>query len=98
MVKGTRTNRHRFQWGKIEEILCGNKSVGIRAELKGGKTRSGYITACKCGEKGLRTLIAIRKSGIRSQNIERGVDTEWYQESKGSEGRMDRSRKVEKEE
>ena len=43
-----------------------------------------------------RTLIAIRKSGIRSQNIKRGVDTE-YQESKGSEGGMDRSRR-EKEE
>lgn len=52
VVKGTRTNRHRFQWGKIEENVRGNKSVGIRAELKAGKTRSGYITACKCGERG----------------------------------------------
>lgn len=49
MVKG---NRHRFQWEKIGEILRGNKSVGIRVELKVGKTRSEYITACKCSERG----------------------------------------------
>lgn len=56
VVKGTRTNRHRFQWGKIERtcarvVLAGKGGKGIRAELKAGKTRSGYITACKCGEK-----------------------------------------------
>lgn len=89
MVKGTRTNKHRFQWGKIEEILRGNKSVGIRAELKVGKTRSGYITACKCGERGCdrahvdrnkkigNTLAEYRKGGGVGR-----LDTERYQESK----------------
>lgn len=38
--------------GKNRGILRGNKSVGIRAELRVGKTRNGYITACKCGERG----------------------------------------------
>jgi len=62
------------------------RRVGIRAELKAGKTRSGYITACKCGQEReewggggaggdrARTSVAIRKSGIRSRNIEKRVD------------------------
>lgn len=42
-------HRYRFQWGKIEGDLKRARQVGTRAELKAGKTRNGYITACKCG-------------------------------------------------
>lgn len=73
MVKGTRTNRHRFQWGKIEEILRGNKSVGIRAELKEKRGADTLLYASATKGAAIDPLIAIRKSGIRSQNIEREV-------------------------
>lgn len=70
----------------------GKSYAEVRAELKAGKTRSGYITACKCGERGLRserTLIAIRKSGIRSQNIERGgfIPERGREKRRGREGK-----------
>lgn len=63
--------------------------MGIRAELKAGKTRSGYITACKCGERGCDRAHVDRNKKIGNTFAEyrkAGVDTEWYQESKDARG------------
>lgn len=107
MVKGTRTNRHRFQWGKIEENVRGNKSVGIRAELKAGKTRSGYITACKCGERGCdrahvdrnkkigNTFAEYRKGGLIPSGIKRVRTRGGMDRSRGvGEGRIGKERTI----
>lgn len=63
--------------------------MGIRAELKAGKTRSGYITACKCGERGCDQAHVDRNKKIGNTFAEcrkEGVDTERYQESKDARG------------
>lgn len=111
-----RGGQTRFQWGKIELVVLWGWRVGqvrIRPEPKAGKTRSGYITACKCGrqehrgrgERGegemaqelgrdrARTSIAIRKSGIRSRNIEKRVDIPRERERKRYQESKDREKK-----
>lgn len=71
--------------------------MGIRAELRVGKTRSGYITACKCGERGCdrahvdrnkkigNTFAEYRKGGLIPSGIKRAR----------TRGRMGRSEKGE---
>lgn len=91
VVKGTRTNRHRFQWGKIEETLRGK--WGIRAELKAGKNEERIHYCMQVRRKRLRsglTSIAIRKSGIRSRNIERrGLIPSGIKRARNREGKKE---------